>query len=47
MKYVRDTREEIADMGKELERYQDEVGTVSSAFVSNEAEVYRLDSYIK
>ena len=33
-------------MGKDLERYQDEVGTAGTAFASSKAEVFRLASNI-
>ena len=44
---VRGIGKDISNLGKELERDQDEVGTARAALVSSEAEVCRIASNIE
>ena len=44
---IRGIGKDVSNLGKELERDQDEVGTSGAAFASSEAEVFRIASKIE
>ena len=44
---VRWIGKDVSNLGKELERDKDEVGTSGAAFASSEAEVFRIASKIE